>query len=387
MTALALGMLLGCDDGDEGGAHRERAGLDTRTEMHRTETPRASKERAERNGERLYRRYCALCHGRDGEGYSADDAPALAAPQWLRSASDEFITAAIADGRPGTAMSAWSLRRGGPLSDPEIDAVVQYLRSWQRHPRALVDEQDVEGDPSRGRLVYAAECARCHGSRGEGVNAIRLANPALLATASDGFLRYAVAHGRSGTPMPAFSERLDSQQIDDVVAFVRSFADGQTSHHQPSEPTHGSEDLPSLEDLQIVLNPEGPHPDLELRDDRFVAARAVKEALDEGSRMVILDARATSDWLRSRIPGAIPVPFYELDDIIEALPRDGTWMIAYCACPHAASGRVVDALRRHNFTRTAVLDEGIEHWEEAGYPTASGPATRTTARERIRARP
>ena len=47
-------------------------------------------------------------------------------------------------------------------------------------------------------------------------------------------------------------------------------------------------------------------------------AAEVARELERGARMVILDARSTSDWLRGRIPGALPVPFYELSDIIEA---------------------------------------------------------------------
>jgi len=62
-----------------------------------------------------------------------------------------------------------------------------------------------------------------------------------------------------------------------------------------------------------------------------------------------------------------------VDAILEELPRDGTPMVAYCGCPHAASGRVVDALREHGFTNTAVIDEGIDHWAEQDYPTAEGP--------------
>src|SRR5690606_2767269 len=107
-------------------------------------------------------------------------------------------------------------------------------------------------------------------------------------------------------------------------------------------------------------------------DNRFVPAAQVKRELERGARMVIIDARATSDWLSRRIPGAIPVPYYELSDILDDLPRDGAWMVAYCGCPHAASGRVVDALREHGFTNTAVLDEGIHFWEQQGYPTTSG---------------
>ena len=331
----------------------------------------------ERVGQGLYRRYCSLCHGSGGEGYGADNAPMLANEEWLRTASDEFLRAAIVDGRPGTAMSAWSQIHGGPLNDVQIEALMAYVRSWQRQPRALVDEVVVSGAPARGRLFYQLKCASCHGARGEGVDAPMLANERFLATASDGFIQYAVSHGRTGTRMVAFRDDLAPSQIDDVVAYVRSFQSGgqvplpEAPPLPQGEPGRPPSEAP-LAQMDLVIHPDGQPAQLSLREGRFVAAADVRRALRRGRRMIIIDARATSDWLTHRIPGAIPVPFYELDGIIGELPRDGTPMVAYCGCPHAASGRVVDALRAQGFMNTAVLDEGIGFWTEAGYPTASG---------------
>ncbi len=354
-------LAVGCD-GEEPSGHRDPVAPEA-----------AAPERSgDREGAQLYARYCALCHGAEGEGYAADDAPSLASPELLRSASDAFLTAAIADGRPGTPMSAWSSRRAGPLEAEQIAAIVRHLRSWQRDPPVLVDEVEVRGDAQRGRAVYAQQCARCHGARGEGVGTLALSNPALLATATDGFLQYAVARGRSATRMPAFAGRLTPQQIDDVVRYLRVMGSDAGLPPMPPPPEEPPE-LPALRDMQLVIHPDGPRPRLTLREERYVPAAEVQRELARGARMIIIDARATSDWLTMRIPGAIPVPYYELSSILEELPRDGTWMIAYCGCPHAASGRVVDALREHGFTNTAVLDEGIHHWQTQGYPTASGP--------------
>ncbi|HEY8430765.1 MAG TPA: c-type cytochrome, partial [Sandaracinaceae bacterium] len=228
-----------------------------------------------RQGEALYARYCALCHGADAEGYAADDAPSLRSPEFLRTASDAFLTAAIADGRPGTAMSAWSDRRGGPLGAQEIAALVRYLRSLQRDPPVIVDHVEVDGSPQRGRAIYAQHCARCHGARGEGVDAVALANPVLLATASDGFLQYAVSHGRSGTRMPAFASRLTPQQIDDVVSYVRILGTDAGVPPAPPPPPEPPE-LPALADMQLVLHPDGPSPRFTLREGRYVPAAQVK---------------------------------------------------------------------------------------------------------------
>jgi len=87
------------------------------------------------------------------------------------------------------------------------------------------------------------------------------------------------------------------------------------------------------------------------------------------------DARAPSDWIQFHIPGAISIPYYETAQF-DRIPNDGTWVVAYCGCPHHASGEVVDALRRRNYPNTAVLDEGILLWRRNGYALtgeAAGP--------------
>ena len=78
-----------------------------------------------------------------------------------------------------------------------------------------------------------------------------------------------------------------------------------------------------------------------------------------------------SDWQRSHLPGALPMPFYDgVESLIPHLPNDGTPIIAYCACP-MLSGRVVDALKKQVFLR-AILDEGVLIWAGLGYPIALG---------------
>ena len=72
------------------------------------------------------------------------------------------------------------------------------------------------------------------------------------------------------------------------------------------------------------------------------------------------------------ITGAISTPHYDpkaLDDI----PNDGTWVIAYCACPHHVSGEVVAALRKRGYKHTAVLDEGVFAWQQKKYPVVTAP--------------
>ncbi|MGH9888038.1 MAG: c-type cytochrome, partial [bacterium] len=79
-------------------------------------------------GKPLYLALCAPCHGAEGKGYVADRAPSLVNPTFLESASDEFLRRAIAAGRPGTSMAAYSKAMGGPLDDVGVGSLVAFLR-------------------------------------------------------------------------------------------------------------------------------------------------------------------------------------------------------------------------------------------------------------------
>ena len=322
------------------------------------------------DGAAIYARYCALCHGANREGYAADEAPSLRSEQLMSAAPGGFLWNAISYGRPNTAMSAFQDSLGGPLSHDAQHALMDWLVSESGFERKPVEDRAIVGDIRKGAEVYAQKCAECHGARGEGGSGTAVAHPFFLATASDAFIHHTILNGRDGTPMVAFRDQLSDTQVNDVVAFLRSRATG----WQATDPVLISPPDPS----NAIRNPEGPPAKLEHRDNRFVSAKSVAEAMERGERMVLLDARPMSDWQRSHLPGALPMPFYDsLVAVVDHLPNDGTPIIAYCACPHAASGRVVDALKKAGFTSARILDEGVLVWAGLGYPIAVGalPAT------------
>jgi len=322
--------------------------------------PHAGATEAEpQGGAALYAKYCALCHGADAKGYAADNAPSLITPQFLSGADDSFLVNSIALGRPETAMAAYGKQSGGPLSNEQIGEIVAFLRTHGPAHGPLPKEP--AGSARRGAAVYSATCSSCHGDRSKRATAIHLANPTFLALASDDFLYDSIARGRDGTPMKAYAEELDGEQISDVVAYLRTWATG--APPALIRPREATSEGPA------VLNPDGQAPAFTLRDQTYVPADEVKRAFDEKRRMVIVDARVTSDWERERITGAISVPYYALAGL-DRIPNDGTWVVAYCACPHHASGVIVTELRKRGYPHTAVLDEGVLVWKERGYPTA-----------------
>ena len=176
----------------------------------------------------LYRQQCAGCHGRDGRLGAArplNDAVYLALVPVPR------LRQVIAEGVSGTAQSAFAMSAGGALTDEQIDALVQGLRTTWAHPDAT---QGVSvppyaaklGDPERGRAVYAAACASCHGADGGGgAKARSVVDPSYLALVSDQYLRTTVIAGRADLGMPDWrgyiaGRALSPNEVSDVVAWL-----------------------------------------------------------------------------------------------------------------------------------------------------------------------
>ena len=81
-------------------------------------------------GKQVYTRYCAVCHGINGEGGSGSDisppAPDLTDKEWKRGGTDGEIFSVIKNGvPPDLAMEPW----GDRIKDPDIWNVVNYVRS------------------------------------------------------------------------------------------------------------------------------------------------------------------------------------------------------------------------------------------------------------------
>ncbi|MGB5261273.1 MAG: c-type cytochrome [Gammaproteobacteria bacterium] len=195
----------------------------------------ASQVSAAPDGRQLYVAHCSACHGDQGHG--GVGVP-LSLPSFLDSVDDRFLAVTIRQGRPGRVMPSFP-----KLSDAQIAAIVGYIRNWSNKPAPQYSPGPVKGDMKNGALLYAKHCSSCHGENGEGgtgtgvtfsrrrelpVIAPALNNRGFLAAASDELIRQTLQLGRDGTPMDSFLEKgLGKQEIDDVVSFVRSFAQDQ----------------------------------------------------------------------------------------------------------------------------------------------------------------
>lgn len=186
----------------------------------------------------LYGQHCAGCHGRAGK---ASPAHPLDDPVYLAVVSDAVLKRVTAKGIPGTLMPAFARSAGGTLTDAQVEALVSGMRRQWARPEQLRSvalppyseaaaraKGTAPGDAGRGRAVFGAFCAACHGDAGEGgAKAGSVVDPAYLALVSDQALRTAVIAGRPQLGMPDWrgdvpGRPLSDQQISDVVAWLAS---------------------------------------------------------------------------------------------------------------------------------------------------------------------
>lgn len=183
------------------------------------------------DGGELYTRYCMACHGDDGNG--GVGVP-LAMPGFLNHVTDDYLFKTIRNGRQGRVMPAFA-----ELSDAQVNALVKHIRSWSKQPAPKINDKVVTGNAENGGKLFKENCAACHGANGEGgkgtgvtfsrprdlpIIAPGLNNRGFLAAATDGMIKETLMTGREGTPMISFLQKgLNENQIDDIVAYVRSF--------------------------------------------------------------------------------------------------------------------------------------------------------------------
>lgn len=96
------------------------------------------------------------------------------------------------------------------------------------------------GNATNGAKLYAEKCVACHGDKGQGrggpvgwfsggggevSNLIgnQLNNQTFLATATDEFLRKTIMNGRPGRAMVAWKGQLKDSEVEDVIAFLRTW--------------------------------------------------------------------------------------------------------------------------------------------------------------------
>jgi len=176
----------------------------------------------------LYRSQCAGCHSREGRLAAARP---LNDPTYLAFVDPTALRRVITEGVPGTSMPAFSQKRGGLLTDAQIDVLVNRLTEGTPGVRTALRLPPYGaplGDATRGATAYQVFCSKCHGADGRGgPNGRSIVDPAYLSLVSDQALRTAVVAGRVDLGMPDWrgyvaGRVMSPQEVSDVVAWLAS---------------------------------------------------------------------------------------------------------------------------------------------------------------------
>ena len=170
---------------------------------------------------------CAACHGPDGQGMQALNAPKLTGqePWYLRRQIQYFK-----NGVRGTAEGDIFGATMAPMmvtvpDDQAIDNIVAYIQTLPSAPAP----HTVTGDEEAGADLYA-NCAACHGADGRGIWAL---NAPGLAGMTDWYLvrqlqnfqdeiRGAHRGDAYGHQMNLFADILDDDAVNDMVAYINT---------------------------------------------------------------------------------------------------------------------------------------------------------------------
>ncbi len=98
-----------------------------------------------------------------------------------------------------------------------------------------------------------------------------------------------------------------------------------------------------------------------------ITVHKLKQRLDAGDRLLLLDCREHDEVALCRLPGAMHVPMQQTPERIDALPRDRP-IVVYCH--HGIrSQRVAAFLREQGFDEVINLTGGIDAWAAHVDPT------------------
>jgi rhodanese-related sulfurtransferase len=99
-----------------------------------------------------------------------------------------------------------------------------------------------------------------------------------------------------------------------------------------------------------------------------LAADRVKQLMDAGEKVLLIDMRPAKEYQQSRLPGARSLPLAELANRYSELPKSGR-VVLYCDCkPYDIADRAV-FLEYRGYRNIFIMPEGYQGWIKRGYPT------------------
>ncbi len=94
----------------------------------------------------------------------------------------------------------------------------------------------------------------------------------------------------------------------------------------------------------------------------------VKQRMDRGEKLVLVDVREDSEWAADHLPGAIHLGKGVIErDIEKTVPDTNTELVLYCGGGFR-SALAADNLQKMGYKNVISMDGGVRGWREKGYP-------------------
>jgi len=98
----------------------------------------------------------------------------------------------------------------------------------------------------------------------------------------------------------------------------------------------------------------------------------VKQRLDRGEKLFLIDVREESEFAKDHLPGATHLGKGIIErDIEERVPNLATELILYCGGGYR-SALAADNLQKMGYRNILSMDGGIRGWRDKGYPLTHG---------------
>jgi mono/diheme cytochrome c family protein len=184
------------------------------------------------------------------------------------------------------------------------------------------------------KILYAENCAGCHGADGRGGAAISLADPVYLAIADEAAMRKVIAQGVRGTSMPAFARSaggmLTDKQINVITTQVRARWGRAGVLDSATAPSYAAKSTGDVARGELVYKTyceschgaqgRGGQKGSAITDGAFLALVS-----DQGLRTLVIAGRPelnAPDW-RGNVPGK-PMSEQEITDVVAWLASKRT---------------------------------------------------------------
>jgi len=162
------------------------------------------------NGERIFKKYCAKCHGKDGTvskyGRNIKPHPARNLTTNRLFIAPKELRIIIKYGVYGREMKSWQ----NVLSDKGIIDVASYVRTLTYKP-----------DIAAGKKFFQLRCANCHAKTGSGKNIFHAPDLDMSSLGPVGMARV-VRFGRHGTMMSVKTDLFKNTDLANVIGYLQS---------------------------------------------------------------------------------------------------------------------------------------------------------------------